>query len=103
MACRVNNARRNGVVVSSGSMSFTFLYDSIARPGRFCQPSFSLDADSLKALVSQNLSDNDMSEIFLSAEDQAACVDASPPSTKLRAKLRQRLSDELSRRNCRAK
>lgn len=93
---RGENVPRNGVVVSSGLMIAPFLSDSIARFGMFYQPSFSSDTDFLKSLVLQELRDNLWSKMFSSAENQAACFDAITLCRKFRAKIRHRISEDLS-------
>lgn len=54
---RGKNALQNGVIFSSSSMIAPFLSDSISKSGRFCQLSFSLDADFLNSIVLQEIRD----------------------------------------------
>lgn len=102
-ACRGEDARRNCVVVSFGSVTSPFHGESTARSGRFYQSSFLLDAAFSKALVLQHMSRNGQSEMFYFSEYQAAFGDAVALSGKTRAKFRYCLSEKCSSRKGKAK
>lgn len=100
---RGENVSHNGVVVSSGLVIAPFPSDSLARSGRFYQPSFSSDKDFLKSLVLHEIKVSSWSEFFSSAEEPAACVEAIESRKTLCSRLRHCLSDELSNRKRKAK
>lgn len=97
-AGRGENVPRNGMNISSCPIIFPFSDDSIAKSERFYQLSFSLDAEFLKVLVPQEISDNASSEMFPPARIQAVCADAIALSKTLRAEFSQSLSEELRSR-----
>lgn len=93
----------NGVIIPSGSMVAPFPSDSIVRTGTYYRPSFLNESELLKEMVVQEMTANEWSKIFSTTEERTACIDAISISKKMRAKVRQCLSDELSSRKRKAR
>lgn len=91
-----------GIPTSSSTVA-PYPGDSLLSSGRYYTPSFKNEVDFLGQIVQAEVQDPAWVDIFASDSEKTACVESITSDRKMRGKVRQLLSDELSARKRKAR